>query len=649
MKKLNYYIILIFALFFSDALQGQVFEMILDDNRIVTVDLSAGCSFTDRTVVDLTTPLTDIAYDADGNLYGVTGQSLYRVDINSGQVIKLLDILPEDILQRDHYFTGMTGIRDTLILGTRNDLATGAEGTYYKYAISSGQLSQMNMSEDLASSGDLTVFENKIYVATVDNKLRRFDFDGNVDPWEVTYSGSNILVFGIISTYANCDDALSYSTVVDTSTNMTSLVEINLNTSNQNDICAFSEVVNGAASNSEYLGADCQVFVDLDADNNNSINEIFQLTTACTDSTVLLSDIDGYISATGQLESIEVLFVNPDIIIDVNNISNNFVLSQNISGVLITRTAGSTPDEQEFIDVLRSITIESPFDDVEDVEVRVTDVNGNTASSNVQVTFNSPIELGADTTLTICDNLAPFMLNELINPTLIPNTSWTPTRYNTTNFEPAFEANPSVVSLDYISPNDCPNETRTYTFDIVETIGLNGEILPNDTSLCVGDTAVINALIPISHLNYSWNVVTSDTFVTTTVPGVYRLTVDVANGCQIVDSTRVVAETCFSCEIYVPNAFRPVDAKLGQNLTFNMFTECNLSFVETKIYDRWGALVSLNRQELPPFNPILWDGRIFNSLDLAPSETYLYEISFGINDPNITETFQRTGTINLFR
>lgn len=137
---------------FSAAVSPPVFYVIDDHNQLATVDVET------RTVTvigDTQVFLNDIAFDRSGNLFGVSGDQLYRVDPATAATTLI----------------GPLGAQEITSLGSGADGRFFlANSTLYTVDTSTGSATLIGRGGDgYQSSGDLTFFGDRLYLTSAYN------------------------------------------------------------------------------------------------------------------------------------------------------------------------------------------------------------------------------------------------------------------------------------------------------------------------------------------------------------------------------------------------------------------------------------------------------------------------------------------------
>ncbi len=142
--------------------------------------------------------------------------------------------------------------------------------------------------------------------------------------------------------------------------------------------------------------------------------------------------------------------------------------------------------------------------------------------------------------------------------------------------------------------------------------------LGNDIAFCPPNLVTITNASESGNPSYLWSDGSTESTLTTLVPGTYSLTVTDGN-CTSMDEILLFEENC-SCEMFFPNAFSP-DSD-GLNDYFFPITEddCIFASFQLSIFNRWGAVVY--RTNTLPMGNNGWDGRMNG--ELLNSDVYIW-------------------------
>lgn len=142
----------------------------------------------------------------------------------------------------------------------------------------------------------------------------------------------------------------------------------------------------------------------------------------------------------------------------------------------------------------------------------------------------------------------------------------------------------------------------------------------NDTTICKGDSLVINVSIPSGM--YTWQDASTSPIYAIKNEGTYS--VSVKTDCNTSSDEVKVSFLQCDCEYYIPNAFSPNND--GVNDKYGVLNECeNVQNFKFKIFNRWGELL------FETDNPLKqWDGR-FKGQE-QPMDSYPFILSYKQNN-----------------
>lgn len=160
-------------------------------------------------------------------------------------------------------------------------------------------------------------------------------------------------------------------------------------------------------------------------------------------------------------------------------------------------------------------------------------------------------------------------------------------------------------------------------------------VLGRDTTICQGDTLVLNATQPNIEA-YVWLNGFTEPVYDVTESGVYL--VSWINGCGSANSEPVNVEVrVCNCRLELPSVFTPNGD--GKNDVFGAFyTECSFDAFQLQVYNRWGAMVF---QTTDPATR--WNGEVKGQA--APSDVFVYRLAYTVDG---VETVKQ-GDVTLIR
>jgi gliding motility-associated-like protein len=140
-----------------------------------------------------------------------------------------------------------------------------------------------------------------------------------------------------------------------------------------------------------------------------------------------------------------------------------------------------------------------------------------------------------------------------------------------------------------------------------------------DTTLCVGETQLLTAMLQPQNTGYLWSTGASTSSISVTESGNYIVTA--SNSCGVSIDTATVEFT--SCEIELPNVFTPNND--GENDYFQLLYFGGLTTFHCTILNRWGQVI--REYNNPAFK---WDGKT-EDLDDVLEGVYFYIVNAEMN------------------
>jgi len=251
--------------------------------------------------------------------------------------------------------------------------------------------------------------------------------------------------------------------------------------------------------------------------------------------------------------------------------------------------------------------------------VDVTNICG-TVSDTINVIIDTlNINLGADTTLCLGDNIVLDANN--LNATY----NW----QNATTDSTLLVTTAGIYWCEVTRGNCLKLDSINIFYDSIPQINLG-----KDTLLCDDKSIVLNATT--SNSTYLWQDNSVNATLLASLPNTYW--VQVTNSCGIgSDSIEVTYEAC-NTVLEMPNVFTPNGD--NNNDLFLPIIAVSVNYYQLRIYNRWGQEIFYS--ERPQF---AWDGRTTAGVEV-PSGTYFWVINY--TDPEGNEDSLK-GTVSLLR
>ena len=249
---------------------------------------------------------------------------------------------------------------------------------------------------------------------------------------------------------------------------------------------------------------------------------------------------------------------------------------------------------------------------------------------SVMVTVDSipaPIAPLQDTVLC---NLS-FQINGVLSYT---GTNWTSNTplinfSNTAGMNPSIQADTAGIYTITVADSVC---NFTESFQLTFVADPYTHVL--DTTLCVGETQTLAALIQPQNVDYAWSTGQSTSAITVTESGNYIVTT--TNMCG--SSTDTATVDFYFCDLELPNVFTPNND--GSNDYFQLLFFGGLKTFNCTILNRWGQVI--REYDDAAF---MWDGKDESGDDVLEG-VYFYIVTAVSNGGN---EILKQGNVTLVR
>lgn len=194
-------------------------------------------------------------------------------------------------------------------------------------------------------------------------------------------------------------------------------------------------------------------------------------------------------------------------------------------------------------------------------------------------------------------------------------------------------ANPGVYTAVAAASNGC------FSIDsLIIGAAFEPQLLADDVTACKGEEARLVASADGAEI--IWVGGPSSSVFAVSSPGVYEVLA--TNECGSRSAQVQVDFIDCACPVYVPNAFTPDGDQ--RNEVFKPVFECELSFYDLRIYNRWGALVFSSTDPDTP-----WLGNVENGRFYVQNELYNWVLTYASLDPSERGMQRLTGSVVLIR
>lgn len=248
------------------------------------------------------------------------------------------------------------------------------------------------------------------------------------------------------------------------------------------------------------------------------------------------------------------------------------------------------------------------------------------ASDTIDVDFYPEIEVSLGNDTAICNgstiNLSP--------EGIVDSYSW-----STGETSPTIDVDlPGVYSVE-VTVGNCTN-SDTINISLIPSVET---ALLSDSVLCLDKTNVLSLSIDSEWYEITWNSNSSGNSYTVPENHPTSIIYEVSSACEvIIDTVQLTYEDC-ACLLFVPNSFTPDGNEF--NNSFQIISDCNLSYFQLMIFNRWGELIF----ESSDIN-YSWDGTYNGAI--CPFGLYNWKVTYR-PDVDSSETVVKHGHVNIIR
>lgn len=429
------------------------------------------------------TGMLDLAFNPNGNLYGVTANDFYQIDTINGAATYI-----------GTHGTGVTALTSD---NNGNMYAATSSGNFYTMNLNTGAATLIGVM-GTGAAGDLAFFNGQLYLADVGGELFRVN---PLNPAGGTSIGIlNIgsgIPYGLISTGTTCQVTQFLAG------GNGGLFTIDPNTAQTSLVCNLGLAITGLSSPDDYLASDCTLQIDLDYnDNSGALIHDFNADTACV-ATLNVVDNDVFVYAPNTIDSITITISNG--VLDGGNerLILNSAINLTITGSgtdYLTLIKNGTADYFDYQNALLALVYQNTtvIPSFGQRQISFVAYSGADVSSTAVTTFYllsqanlSALDLGNDTTL--CEGQS-LTLNAAT-----PSASayvWNNNLNNTmSTFSPTENGTYFVKASNYCGDF---SDTIIVVFESLPTVNLG-----NDTTICNGEVLNFDITHPLA-TSYSW-------------------------------------------------------------------------------------------------------------------------------------------------
>jgi gliding motility-associated-like protein len=181
--------------------------------------------------------------------------------------------------------------------------------------------------------------------------------------------------------------------------------------------------------------------------------------------------------------------------------------------------------------------------------------------------------------------------------------------------------NPTVTTTYIVEKKQCG--ITSYDTLVIHVPKSYPVIVPNDTTICLGDSLILTVRDSCVWCNHGWNAGVSSTQIKIAPQNTSSYTYYQKDSCSTTSkSVRISVEQCYSPQIIVPNVFTPNDDGINDVWFPTIHHEESVRDYTLTIFDRWGLKIfeSHNTQ-------VGWAGHTTGGL-AASEGTYFFVINF---------------------
>ncbi len=457
------------------------------------------------------TGMLDIAFNPNGNLYGITANDFYQIDTLSGAATYI-----------GTHNTGVTALTSD---NNGNVFAATSSGNFYTINISTGIATFIGVMAT-GAAGDLAFFDGNLYMADVTGELFRINPLNPASGASIgTMNVGSGVPYGLISTGTTCQLTQFLAG------GNGSLFTVNPNTAQTTLLCTIGLTITGLSSPTDYLASDCTLQIDLDYNNSSgALVHDFNADTACI-SIINVVDNDVFVFSPNSIDSIAVtissgILDGANEILTLSTAPNLTILGNGTAHLTLVNsgTADYYNYEAALLGLQYQNTMAIPSYGQRQISFHA--YSGTSVSTISKTTFfllsqnNLQLNLGTDTTLCVGNTL-------LLNATSPAATAYLWNNNTTSNQLAVTQSGTYIATIS----NYCGTikDTLIANFNPLPTVNLG-----TDTTLCNGNILVLNAAHPLATA-YLWQNGSTNTTFAVNQTGLYF--VEISSNCGTVSDT----------------------------------------------------------------------------------------------------------------
>jgi len=280
--------------FMTMTAHGQVFYYVDDVSDIYTYDL-ANCESTFVVHIQgLPTVYGDITFAPDGNVYVISWNKIYQIDLASGERTLVTT------LSQNQFYRALTSdaMGNIYIAGD----VLFSYNIYNQTTTFHGDLPPM-----MEAAGDLTFRNGSLFLATYFKNIVLVDIDNPANSQvHFSYPDSLAYIFGISTFYFGCDSLVSFGSGSDS---LFYLIDFGTSEIVPTG-CSSMTIANGLATLDEWQASGCDLGLDLDGDDSSALNgpmpEDGYYQVFCGPDTVRIAGTDMVITSDYHIDSVAI-------------------------------------------------------------------------------------------------------------------------------------------------------------------------------------------------------------------------------------------------------------------------------------------------------------------------------------------------------
>ncbi len=478
-----------------------------------------------------------MTFAPDGNLYGYGFEThnLYLIDQETGECT-LIAILPSGILYADEIVANDQGVIFFFfdLTVASYDLITGA----------------VNIYTDFSYRGWGATYANgKIYFTTPEEGIFELDQENPVNStlvypfafdWDHFY-----LSDGLASLPVTCDSSALYA-IYTIETNDSEIHEINLSTQSYTLVCTLDLQSGVFFSPLEYSPPPCELFIDLDEDDDTAMGFNYVADTSCVTSGLEIHDMDLLLSSEAGFIDSAFVFFAPDAVLNAaeyfsTTVTGNVSITGDNTTFVTIQDMGNA-EVSDFDAAIRGIQYHNDMTPFEAGFRRIGVVlwsQGNvsdTAWATIPF-FDFTLDAGENVSIEVCSDEAVFSLFDILEGTPEAGGVWYPqTTANNGLFNPNVDGAGDYLYIQ-AGYRDCPSDTAIVSVTVEASSSFS---LGNDTILCSGQSLILAP--DVTGQSYLWQDGSEAQNYEVSLSGLYWVEVENNQGCISSDSIYITFE-----------------------------------------------------------------------------------------------------------